>query len=113
LTVHRGYYFTDLDPEVERISNEALRKLQDRGVELVEAEVPDLRRLVRLTSGPIELHDVTVTLKKYLTDFGTGLTFDQVLEMASADVKADFNSFVTPSGKAFISDANYQAIDVL
>jgi Asp-tRNA(Asn)/Glu-tRNA(Gln) amidotransferase A subunit family amidase len=44
LGVSRGYYFEDLDPKVERIMAEALKKLTDAGVELVETEVPDLAR---------------------------------------------------------------------
>jgi len=42
LGVARKYWFAGLDAEVERITEAALRKRQDAGVELVEAEAPDL-----------------------------------------------------------------------
>jgi Asp-tRNA(Asn)/Glu-tRNA(Gln) amidotransferase A subunit family amidase len=108
LGVGRGYWFRDLDPEVERIASESLRKLQDAGVELVEAEVPELARLIELTTEPIQNHDVLYTLKKYLEDFQTGVTFEQVVAQASADIKRDFALAVLPGGKFFVSDAAYQ-----
>jgi len=107
--VARGYWFSGLDAEVERIANEALRKLQDAGVELVEAEVPELPRLIELTTVPIQSHDVLYTLKKYLKDFGAGVTFEEVVARASADVKRDFERYVLPGGKFFITEAVYQA----
>ncbi len=107
LGVARGYWFSDLDAEVERIASEALRKLQDAGVELVEAEVPELARLIQLTTNPIQNHDVRYTLKKYLEDYQAGITFDQVVALASADVKRDLRD-VLPGGKFFVPDAVYQ-----
>jgi Asp-tRNA(Asn)/Glu-tRNA(Gln) amidotransferase A subunit family amidase len=108
LGVARGYWFRGLDPEVERIATEALRKLQDAGVELVESEVPELAHLIELITEPIQNHDVRYTLKKYLEDFQAGVTFDQLLAQASADIKRDFASAVLPGGKFFVSDAAYQ-----
>ena len=109
LAVARGYYFTDLDPEVERITDEALRKLQEAGIELVEIQMPDLTSLVELTTGPIQLHDVLITLKQYLEDYQAGVTFDQVMELASPDVKAVFGLYVLPAAKFFVSDAMYRS----
>ncbi len=108
LGVARGYWFRDLDPEVERIASEALRKLQDAGVELVESEAPELARLIELTTEPIQNHDVRYALKKYLEDFQAGITFEQLVAQASADIKRDFASAVLPGGKFFVSDADYQ-----
>jgi indoleacetamide hydrolase len=108
LGVARGYWFRDLDPEVERIAGQALRKLQDAGVELVESEVPDLAHLIELTTEPIQNHDVRYALKKYLEDFQTGVTFDQLVAQASADIKRDFALAVLPGGKFFVSDSDYQ-----
>ena len=64
LGVARGYFFADLDAEVECITNAALRKLQDVGVELVEAEVADLADLIQKTTLPIANHDLVRTLPK-------------------------------------------------
>jgi indoleacetamide hydrolase len=64
LGVARGYFFSGLDSEVQRVTSAALRKLQTAGVELVEADVPELAQLVKkLTTSPILIHDVWYGLK--------------------------------------------------
>ncbi|HYA64689.1 MAG TPA: amidase family protein [Candidatus Sulfotelmatobacter sp.] len=108
LGVARSYFFSDLDSEVERVANEALRKLQSAGVELVEAEVPDLAQLVKLTTDPIMNHDLRYALKKYLQEYKAGVTLDQLIAQASADIRQDFCD-LSPGGKYFVGDAAYQA----
>jgi len=108
LGVGRAYWFSGLDPEVERVTSDALRKLQDAGVELVEAEVTDVARIVGLITDQIQNHDTRYTLKKYLTDYQTGVTFDQLVAMASKDIRDDFAINVLPGGTGFITDAYYE-----
>ncbi|MEO8451009.1 MAG: amidase family protein, partial [Gemmatimonadota bacterium] len=87
LGIAPGYYFAGLDPEVERVIEAALAKLRAAGVVLVEAEVPDLARLVELITAPVQIHDIFSSVTKYLADFGATVTFDQVVAMTSSDVK--------------------------
>jgi mandelamide amidase len=108
LGVSRGYWFADLDVEVERITNAALRKLQEAGAELVEAEIPDLADLIQRTTLPVQAHDIFRTLPRYLQDTGTGVTFDQVVAHASPDVKGFFARF-GEGGSGFIAEEVYQA----
>ena len=108
LGVARRYWFTGLDPEVERVTNAALRKLQDAGVELIEGEVDDLANLIQRTTGPIQVHDILYTLPKYLQDSGAHVTFDQVVAQASPDIKGFFER--TRNGSAgFVTDEVYLA----
>jgi Asp-tRNA(Asn)/Glu-tRNA(Gln) amidotransferase A subunit family amidase len=93
LGVSRGYYFEDLDPNVERIVAEALKKLTEAGVEFVEAEVPDLARMISLTTAQIQVHDLIPTLSQYLTDFGAGVDFAQVRTAASPDIRQIIDRF--------------------
>jgi Asp-tRNA(Asn)/Glu-tRNA(Gln) amidotransferase A subunit family amidase len=109
LGVARGYWFSNLDPEVERITSAALRKLQEAGVELVESEVSNLAHLIELTTVPIQNHDISRTLANYLADNQADITFIQLVAQASADIKSDFAVNVLPGGKAYVSDAAYQA----
>jgi indoleacetamide hydrolase len=109
LGVGRGYWFTGLDSEVERVTNGALRKLQDAGVELVEAEVPELGQLLELITQQVQTHDILHTLAKYLVDYQAGVTFDQVVAQASVDIRTDFQQSVLPRGKFFVTDTVYQA----
>jgi Asp-tRNA(Asn)/Glu-tRNA(Gln) amidotransferase A subunit family amidase len=109
LGVPRGYWYTGLDTEVERITNAALRKLQDAGVELVEAEVSDdLANLVQRTTGPVQIHDINYTFPKYLQDSGAKVTYEQVIAMASPDIKMFFER--TRKGTpGFVADDVYVA----
>ena len=108
LGVARGYWFSGLDAEVERITNAALRKLQDRGVELVDAKVADLANLTQQTTLPAIAHDFIRALPKYLQDSQTGLTFDQVVALASPEVKGLITQF-GKGGSFFVAEEAYQA----
>lgn len=109
LGVVRDYWYTDLDPEVERITDSALQRLREAGVKLVESELPGLARLIELITYPVENHDVRPALARYLAKYRTGLTFEQLLSQASADIQASFRDNVLPGGRNFVSDADYAA----
>jgi indoleacetamide hydrolase len=109
LAVARHFYFGDLDPDVDRLAADALRKLQDAGADLIEADVPDLDRLIAHTTIPVQMHDAYFGLKAYLEEYQTGVTIDQLISMASADVKSDFESAVVPGARHSVSDTEYQA----
>ena len=108
LGIARGYFFERLDPEVERVTNDALQKLRDAGVEIVEAEVPGLARLVEEITGPVQIHDVVPMVARYLEEFDAGISFDELLAMASADVKTDFELNAVPGAPRAISDERYR-----
>jgi indoleacetamide hydrolase len=109
LGVGRSYWFHGLDSEVERVTNEALKKLEAAGMEIVEADVPELARLVELTTIPVQNHDVRFALPEYLEQYGAGITFDQLISHASADIRHDFCDLL-PGGKLFVTEAEYQAV---
>ncbi len=109
LGVGRKYWFASLDPEVERVTNEALKKLEAAGAEIVEGDVPELARLIELSTNAVQLHDVRFALAKYLEEYGAGITFDQLISRASADIQRDFRDLL-PGGKFFVSEAEYQAV---
>ena len=110
LAVARRYYFEDLDPDVDRLTADALRKLQDAGADLVEAELPDLARLIALTTNPVQLHDAYFDLKAYLAKYQAGVSLEQLIAMASTDVKSDFERYVMPGARESVSDAVYQEV---
>ena len=108
LGVARGYWFSGLDYEVERITSEALRKIQDAGVELVEGEVSDVAYLIERTTPQVQLHDVLVELPKYLHDSGTSVTFAQLIALASPELQAFFAEFGA-GGRGFVTEQAYRA----
>ncbi len=113
LGVGRGYWFSGLDSEVERIVDEVLRKLQEAGAELVLADIPNLERLVALTTIPIQNHDLRAALANYLARYDAGVTFDDLVASASADVRRDFAVGVLPGGRDFVTEPVYrEACDI-
>ena len=109
LGMGRNYWFSGLDREVEHVTDEALKKLEAAGAEIVEADVPGLARLVELTTIPVENHDVRFALTKYLEEYGTGVTFDQLISEASADIRRDFRDLL-PGGKLFVGEGEYHVV---
>ena len=123
LGVPRTHYYADLDPEVERVTKEALSKLSDAGVVLVEADVPDLpklecfgstsgkwcRPLWYVVTGPFVAYETVPMVSHYLEEFGTGVTFGQLLAAASPDVKGAMENFVLPGGTRRPPQEAYEA----
>jgi mandelamide amidase len=108
----RSYWYADLDPEVERITEAALHTLTRAGVELVEGDLPELAHLIALTTDPIQNHDVKRSLTRYLAEYDTGISFDTLLAKASPDVQRMIRP-VLPNGSDFVSDSQYrEAVDV-
>jgi mandelamide amidase len=107
LGIVRDYWFADLDPEVERLTGLALQRLEDAGAELVETEIPGLQSLIEVTTIPVQCHDVRTAVTRYLAEYGTGLTFDEVVKQAGADIQEVFGSFVLPGAPYFVPEAYY------
>ncbi|MEE9246237.1 MAG: amidase family protein [Gemmatimonadota bacterium] len=107
--IDRAYDFATLDPEVERLTEEALRKLEDAGAVLVEAEVPKLAQLIDVITGPVQIHDVVPMLTQYLKEFEVGMSFDQVLSAASEDIQTSFELYAVPGAELGVSDEAYRA----
>jgi mandelamide amidase len=108
--VYRSYWFSGLDAETERVTNAALAKLKAAGVELVESELPELRRLIGLTTDPVQNHDVKPSLTRYLAEFHSGVSFEQLLAQSSPDVRKMIEPAVTPGGRDFVPDSQYDEI---
>ena len=110
LGVIRSYYWTDLDPEVERIAEAALDTLRRAGVELLEGDLPEVQRLVGAISAPVQYHDFPLTMARYLAEHQAGVSFEQLIALASADIRRMMAHWLTPSGKHFVPAAQYQRI---
>jgi Asp-tRNA(Asn)/Glu-tRNA(Gln) amidotransferase A subunit family amidase len=109
LGISRTHYYADLDPEVEGVAGAALKRLSDAGAVLVEADVPDLPKLWDAVAFPIILHETMPMISTYLEEFETGITFDQLLAMASPDIKGAFELLVLLGGKSHPPKEAYDA----
>jgi mandelamide amidase len=109
LGVIRDYWFADLDPEIARITEESLQRLQDAGAVLVEGRMPGLAQLIDLVTEPVQNHDAPAALTRYLARYGTGVSLDDLVARASPDIRELFHSDVLPGAPHAVTEAAYAA----
>lgn len=109
LGVIRDYWYRDLDPELEHVTNSALERLREAGVEIVESEFPQLANLHESITTPVITHDVGPALGSYLKEYRVGLNFEQLVNQASPGVRDDLRQ-VLAGGTDFVSDGAYEII---
>ncbi|MDR0358082.1 MAG: indoleacetamide hydrolase [bacterium] len=89
LGIPRNPFWRDLDPDVVAVTENALDRLREQGVELVEADIPEVSTLDQQSGFPIALFEFRVDLPRYLANEGTGISYDYVVShIASPDVRA-------------------------
>jgi Asp-tRNA(Asn)/Glu-tRNA(Gln) amidotransferase A subunit family amidase len=109
LGVVRDYWFTDLDPEVVRLTELALARLKDDGVQVVDTQLPGLASLIDRTTDEVQNHDVRLALADYLKEYGAGIDLDTLVARASPDIQRVFRSDVLPGGANFVTESVYAA----
>jgi mandelamide amidase len=91
LGVARAPFWMDLDPETQRVSDDAIIKIKAAGVEIVDIEIPGLARLNEEAGFPIALYEAGRDLPAYLSRYKTGISVQELAsKIASPDVKATF-----------------------
>jgi indoleacetamide hydrolase len=104
--VPREYYWSDIDSELGAVAEKELSRLSSLGVKLVEADVPHLLALDQAVSFPVALYEQVTTLRGYLRDAGTGISYEQVVaQCASPDVKGMLASLL---GDGAVPEAVYR-----
>jgi len=109
LGIVRDYWYSGLDPEVERITEAALNRLKAAGAVLVETELAGVGHLVDLTTDQVQNHDVRFALASYLEEYAAGVTLEELIARASPDIQATFKSDVMPGGANVVTEAAYAA----
>jgi indoleacetamide hydrolase len=111
LGVVRSYWYTNLDPEVERVTATALARLKDAGVTLIESDLsalPGLSRTIELVTDPICYYDSGRALARYLKKYNAGISFDQLIAQANPDVQQVFKTYVMPGAPHVVSESKYR-----
>jgi Asp-tRNA(Asn)/Glu-tRNA(Gln) amidotransferase A subunit family amidase len=85
--VSPGFFFSGLDPQVERVTKEAFQKLRDAGVTIVEAEVPEIVTAAPAIVGTIIRYETVPSITQFLKEQQTGLTFEQLFAEVSEKMK--------------------------
>ena len=87
LGVPRAYFYENLDAELAPVIDTGLRRLQDAGCVLVEADFADIEKLAAI-SGRLSFYECMADLSSYLNSHGSPLTAtDVVRQIASPDVR--------------------------
>jgi len=108
LGIVRDYWLGALDPDVEHITTQAVRRLRDAGVVFVESALPDLEPLIARCTQQIQNHDVRPALARFLGEHGAGVSVDELIARASPDIRAAFTRDILPGAKGFVGDATYR-----
>jgi len=103
-------FWRDLHPDVEASARRALRRLQDAGAVIVEADWPELTAMVTAICEPIQNHDVRIALTDFLTRYDAPADFNGVVAAASADIRAIFEHDILPGSPGFIDAPRYRAM---
>jgi indoleacetamide hydrolase len=109
LGVVRDYWFSDLDPDVERLIQLALDRLTQAGAHIVDTSLPGLAALIDTTTDVVQNHDVRVALPQYLQEYGAGVDLNTLIAQASPDIQKVFRRDVLPGGANFVSEPEYTA----
>jgi Asp-tRNA(Asn)/Glu-tRNA(Gln) amidotransferase A subunit family amidase len=88
-----------LDPEVERVTSEAFHRLCAAGVTLVEAELPEVAKAAIGTAITIISYEAMPAIATFLEAQGTGVTFEQMLQQASEDIRSAFSKYALPPNR--------------
>lgn len=93
------YFLSGLDPEVDRITSEALLKLRAAGATLVWAEIPEAAKAAMGVAITIITYETLPAMTGYLEQQGTGLTFEQMLEQCSEGMQQTLKAFALPPNR--------------
>ena len=80
------FYWEGLDPEIERVAQATLARLEDVGVGLVRAEIPEAMKAAFPIAATTMLYKSVDSIRHYLRTFNPGLSFENLLAQAGANV---------------------------
>jgi indoleacetamide hydrolase len=106
LGVPRRHFWENLDSELEKICENALRRLTEAGIALVDVDMSEEARLDGEAGFPIALYETVADLNVYLAEHQIGLDYaGLVAKVASPDVKGILASLI---GAGAVPEAAYR-----
>ena len=103
--IPQGYFFDNLDADIEARMSALLKRLETAGIVLVQAEVPNLKVLNTKIGFPVVLHESARLIPKYLAAHRIGISFNELAaHIASSDVRQVMEGVL----RGDISDDSYR-----
>jgi indoleacetamide hydrolase len=91
--VPRKFFWENLDPELEQICGQTLRRLAEAGVALIEVDMSEEASIDGEAGFAIALYETVTDLNRYLAEHKTGMDYaGLVAKVASPDVKGILQS---------------------
>lgn len=96
-----------LDAEVERITNDAARRLKDEGVELVSISLPGTAQKSVEIGFAVISRETVPSMKAFLETYHAGIDVDELMRQMSPELRGFWEAFVLPGGQLYASDEAY------
>jgi mandelamide amidase len=93
------YFLSGLDPDMERVTSEALRRLSAAGATLVWAEIPDVARSMMAVVITINVYETQSAMASFLKAYQAGITFEEMVHEAGEGTRGVLNAFALPPNK--------------
>jgi Asp-tRNA(Asn)/Glu-tRNA(Gln) amidotransferase A subunit family amidase len=103
------YFVTDLHPEVARVTTNAMLKLESAGAVLVRADVPNEMRAGTDLTRTINLYETAANMSAFLARHGAGVSFEELVAQASADIRSLFRDRVLPGAPNAVTREQYES----
>jgi mandelamide amidase len=105
------HYLEGVDPAVDALFRETLRKLKDAGADIVEIDLgADFSALAERSTWPIFFHETMPAVREFVERNGVPATFEQIYEGLGSHIKGRWSKLVIPGAPAYFSDEAYRAV---
>jgi mandelamide amidase len=94
-----SYFLEGLDPEVRRVTDDALARIRDAGATVVVAELPEPLRNAVSVGSTLIAYETLPAIEGFLRSERTGIPFEQLLEQSSAGTQSVLRSFALPPNR--------------
>lgn len=99
LGVPRNYFWTNVEPTLKAVAENAVNALASVGVELVELDLPGMSELNGTASFPVALYEFVRDMREYLRVRNCGVTLEQMVStVASPDVRGAVGTLLSGGG---------------
>lgn len=104
-------HLAGVDPVVEAIFRESLRKLTDAGAVVVEIELgSDFNALAEQVTWPIFFHETMPAVREFVAANSIPASFEQIYEGLGKNFKDVWTQFVVPGAPDFVSEGAYRTV---
>jgi mandelamide amidase len=104
------HYDADVADCVERVFEQALTRLREAGVTIVEAKLPDLAAIADSVIATIRAHEAPRSLSAYLASHDAPVALPSLIEAAGPAIKARLQSFVRTHGAPHVPATAYEDV---